>query len=114
MIDDEKRAFLTLVAYEIHSTYQKKIRISLEKDFGIRSFFVYEYLFDSPVIKGLERGPISAFAPFVLRILNESQFIPKITKAIPDNWRDIESLPYKHENIVPFWNLSSKSKRFRY
>jgi len=41
MTGDEKRAFLTLVAYGIHSTYQKKIRLLLEKDFGIRSNFCF-------------------------------------------------------------------------
>jgi len=111
MTGDEKRAFLTLVAYGIHSTYQKKIRLLLEKDFGIRSFFVYEYLFDPPVIKGFKTGPISAFAPFLLRILNESNFIPKITEIYPDSWTDIEKLPYSYENIAKFWNFSSKGAR---
>ena len=111
MTGDEKRAFLTLVAYGIHSTYQKKIRISLEKDFGIRSFFVYEYLFDSPVIKGLEKRPISFFAPFLLRILNESNFIPKIRDVFPNKRTDIETSPYNYESISGFWSFSSKGAR---
>ena len=111
MTGDEKRAFLTLVAYGIHSTYQKKIRISLEKDFGIRSFFVYEYLLDQPVIRGLERRPISAFAPFLLRILNESNFIPKIRDVFPNKRTDIETSPYNYESISGFWSFSSKGAR---
>lgn len=111
MTGDEKRAFLTLVAYGIHSTYQKEIRISLEKDFGIRSFFVYEYLLDQPVIKGLERRPISAFAPFLLRILNESNFIPKIRDVFPNKRTDIETSPDNYESISGFWSFSSKGAR---
>ena len=111
MTGDEKRAFLTLVAYGIHSTYQKKIRLLLEKDFGIRSFFVYEYLLEQPVVKGTKRGHISIFEPFLLRLLNESKFVPKITTAFPNKWTDIGKSPYTYENILDFWISFSKGAR---
>ena len=111
MTDDEKRVFLSLVAYGVHSKYQKKLRRSLEMDFKFKSVFIYEYFLEHPVVKGSKKLPISCFEPFLLRILNESRFVPKITEAFPKNWTDIDKLPYKYKNIKKFWNFSSKGAR---
>lgn len=109
MRDDEKRTFLSLVAYGIHSKYQKKLRKSLERDFGIKSTFIYEYFLEHPVVKDKEsKSHISIFGPFLLRILNESRFVPKITRTFPKSWTDIEKLPYKYKNIKKFWDSTSK------
>jgi len=111
LTDDEKRKFLSLVAYGIHSKYQKKLKRRMEGEFECKSVYIYEYFLEHPVIKKSEKGSISGFAPFLLRILNESRFVPKITKDFPESWRDIERQPYNYDNVKEFWNFHSKGAR---
>jgi hypothetical protein len=111
MIVQEKRDFLSIVAYGIHSKYQKDLRRAIEKEFNCRSVFVYEYFFDTPYVRGQKVNTRSGYLAFLLRILNEQRFVPKVPDRFPKRWNEIEFLPLNSKNLWSFWTFDYKGAR---
>lgn len=105
---EERRTLLAITAYGIHSSYHKIIEREIEKEFGIKSVYVYEYFLDTPFVRGSKSiSPISCFYPFLLRILNEQRFIPEINEKI-NKYQDVRLLPFTFDNLWEFWSFNNK------
>ena len=106
-MDDSRRNFLSIVAYGIHSKYQKDLKQKIEEEFRMKSVFVYEYFLET-CVRGQEIKEISGFLPFLLRILNEQNFLPEITNDMPKNSEEIKFTPFNFENLCKFWDFEYK------
>lgn len=102
---EAKRFSLSVTTYGIHALYRKKLEEIIMNEFDTRSIFIYEYLLDSPVVKGSkleeDQSPLT-FAPFLRRILNELTFTPIYDKGIKSS-RDVKFSPQTFDKIVDFW-----------
>lgn len=105
---EEKKSFFSIVAYGIHSNIQKRLKKEIEKEFKVKSNFIYEYFLIHPIIKKRETiGKNVGFLPYLLRILHESKFVPKIENTMPRTCQEIELLPHNLKNLMFFWNFFS-------
>lgn len=108
---EDRRSLLTITAYGIHSSYHKIIEREIEKEFGIKSVYVYEYFLDTPFVRNPKDQNVfpestGGFDPFLLRILNEQKFVPEIKEKI-NKWQEIRLLPFTFDNIWAFWSFNN-------
>lgn len=105
--DSEKASFFSLVCYGIHSKLNGWIRHEFEKCIGQKPVAFYEYFLATPITKQQAQGKldsVKAFAPFLFRILNERDFIPKMSSAISaKGWQDISMVNSSFESLREFW-----------
>jgi len=102
---EAKRFNLSVTTYGIHALYHKKLEDIILKEFHTHSIFMYEYLLDSPIVKGCNSKIVQnaqTFAPFLRRILNEMTFTPIYN---PDNRTSVEVkfTNQTFDNVKNFW-----------
>ena len=107
-IIEEKRRFLSITAYGLHSSYIKGIKRLFEKEWGTKCIFIYEYFLDHPYVRNRKNElPLSVYAPFILRILSEERFIPEVKEGIT-NYLQVRLKPNTFENLLEFWKYGVK------
>ena len=106
---EAKRFNLSITSYGIHALYSKKLKEIFKNEFDTSSFYIYEYLLDSPIVKGNDKkaSKISTFAPYLRRILSEMDFVPKYDNNIKSS-NHVKFSPQSFKNIKQFWNAGGK------
>lgn len=103
---EAKRSSLSVTTYGIHSMYRKRLEDIIQNEFGTRSVYIYEYLFDTPVVKADTAQSITTFAPFLRRILSELTFTPIYNGDIKSSDK-VDFAPHSFDNIVKFWTAEN-------
>lgn len=108
---EKKRKFLSIAAYGIHYRYTQDIKKQIEQEFNERSVFLYEYFLDVPYIKGSSIEEKTGFGPFLIRLIDEQNFIPKFNRIDDNNdYSKIVFNPSNFENLYEFWEYGKNIK----
>lgn len=109
----EKNDFFSIVVYGIHSKYKKELERKFETEFNRRSVFFYEGFLEKPYIRksNARENEIYVNSPYLLSILNEQRFIPKIDKSISDG-RDVLFQPFTFHHLWEFCRFEGRGIRF--
>jgi hypothetical protein len=101
----EKAQFFSIVAYGIHSMFDRWLNRKMLSKFDLKSMFMYEYFTLKPIISSEEIDTQKGFAPFLLRIINQKRFLKKI-ESIPEisSWNQIGSVISNFSNLKDFWH----------
>lgn len=127
MAVEEKEKMLSVVAYGCHKKIYEEMNKLLEKEHDVQTFFFYEYFLTKPLLKSLTEEPsnISAFAPFLERVLSKIDFVPKYTdyqdflkaehiKYAPKSREAIEDFLKEKITISDFFKNTKVGVRFFY
>ena len=100
----EKAQFFSIIAYGIHSRFDKWLKEKLLSEFDLKSMFMYEYFTMKPLIVGEEITAQTVFSPFLLRIINQERFL-KDLNSISEiiQWDQIGSTVSNFSNLKDFW-----------
>lgn len=101
----EKAQFFSIVAYGIHSMFDRWLNREMLSRFDLKSMFMYEYFTLKPILSNEEINTQKIFAPFLLRIINQERFLRKI-KDISEvsSWDQIGSVISDFSNVKDFWH----------
>lgn len=102
----EKEKMLSIVAYGCHQKIHKRIIELLEEQHKLKTFFFYEYFFTTPLFKNAARNKIRMFAPFLERVLNKMDFVPKNIK-----YEEVVKYNQINLNAIKFTHKSDKAKK---
>ena len=100
----EKAQFFSIVAYGIHSRFDKWLKEKLLSEFDLKSMFMYEYFTTKPLIVGEEITAQTGFSPFLLRIINQERFLKDLNSISEiTQWNQIRSIVSNFSNLKDFW-----------
>lgn len=100
----EKASFFSIVGYGLHSKINNWLKEFFGREFETKSVSFYEYFLTEARIRGKRDETTCGYAPFLLRILSEREFVPILGSAIrATKWEEISLTVSSFAALKDFW-----------